>query len=100
MRPYCQRVEQTAGDSHRTEIEFMAKWYIEQFNNFNTILQAQMIDQLNQLAFDCTIDYNQVNYKFSFDAVLSPFCIADFLCKHILSTFSYGPEIVGNMVNF
>lgn len=100
MRPYCQQVEQKAGDSHRKEIEFMAKWYIEQFNNFNAILQSQMMDQLNQLAYDCTMDYNQVNYKFSFDAVLSPFCIADFLSKHILSTFSYGPENVGNIVNF
>ncbi len=100
MRPYCQQVEQKAGDSHRTEIEHMVKWYIEQFNEFNAILQSQMIEQLKQLVYDRTTDYNQVNYKFSFDAVLSPFCVADFLCKHILSTFSYGPENVGNIVNF
>lgn len=100
MRPYCQRVEKAAGASHRKEIEFMAKWYIEQFDDFNTMLQSQMMDQLSQLAYDRTKDYNQVNYKFSFNAVLSPFCIADFLCKHILSTFSYGPENVGNIVNF
>ena len=54
MRPYCQKVEQTAGASHRTEIEFTAKWYVEQFNDFSTILQSQMMDQLSQLAYDRT----------------------------------------------
>ncbi len=100
MRLYCQRVEQDNGAEHRKELNFMVEWYIEQFNDFNKILQLQMVEKLNQMVYDRTMDYNQTDYKFSFDAVLSPFCIADFLCKHILSTFSYGPEIVGKMTNF
>lgn len=100
MRFYCNQVEKRDGEKHRKELDFMAEWYLEQFKEFNGILQSQMMNRLTEVVYDRTMDYNETDYKFSFDAVLSPFCVADFLCKHILSTFSYGPEMNGNISNF
>lgn len=100
MRVYCDRVEQTDGQMHRKELDYMVAWYEKQYRDFNKILQSQMAESLNQTVYEWTSDYNEVDYVFSFSAVLSPFCVADFLCRHILSTFSYGPENCGNMINF
>lgn len=100
MRIYCDRVEQTDGWIHRKELDHMVNWYEKQYSDFNKIFQSQMTERLKQTVYEWTSDYAQIDYVFSFDAVLSPFCVADFLCRHILSTFSYGPENCGDMVNF
>lgn len=101
MRPYVIRTEAEQGDKLRKEFNYIVEWYKNQYLKYNKTLQSEMDLELNLKEFyDITADYEELNYTFSFEAIMTPFCIADFLEKHILSTFSYGPEVISGFIQF
>lgn len=99
MRSYNAQTESERGDKLRRHLEKMARWYRDQYLRFNQTFQSELNMELaDKEIYEMTGDYN-LDYEYGFDAILSPFCVSDFLAKHILSTYSYGPGVVGANIN-
>lgn len=100
MRNYCDRVQNDTGDKHhllnkyQNKLRKAAEWYKKQFVKYNKLLQSEMLQALSADILDSKEEVDLIidDYDDNFGAKLSLFCVSDFLCKHILSTFSYGPE--------
>lgn len=99
MRAYNTQTEQEKGVILREHLRKMARWYIKQYRDYNQTFQSELNMELaDKEIYNMTKDPD-LEYAFSFDAILTPFCVSDFLVKHILSTYSYGPETVsGNII--
>ena len=101
MRVYVAQTELEQGEKLRKQFKDIIDWYQTQYSKYNHIFQSEMDLELYQKELlEITSDYEQLDYTFSFDAIMTPFCIADFLQKHILSTFSYGPENIPGIIQF
>ena len=99
MKAYVTKTENEQGEKLRKEFEGIVEWYQEQYKKYNHRFQSEMeMELVKKELFNNTSDYDKLNYTYGFDAIMSPFCIADFLEKHILSTFSYGPENIEGII--
>lgn len=98
MRNYCDEIQTETGRKHalleRYQKKFRkaAEWYNSQYLKYNKKLQSEMIQAFSEENNDEEIELFIDDYDDNFGAKLTLFCVADILCKHILSTFSYGPE--------
>ena len=98
MREYNEQIEREKGDELRLQLQKMVEWYQKQYNDYNLIFQSELNMELaNKTIYEQTKNYD-LDYTFSFSAILTPFCVADFLTRHILSTYSYGPEAVSDHI--
>lgn len=106
MRTYCSQVETENGKKLRQQVDGFVEWYKKQYNDYDEVLQSKMADNLVYRKFidiskkDDVLREYCADYNVAFDTMLPPFCVADILCKHILSTYSYGPENNGDITGF
>ncbi|MBL3645625.1 hypothetical protein JMN23_25130 [Bacillus sp. RHFB] len=99
MRNYCEDIQSKMGSRHvllpkyQRKLRKAAEWYKNQYSKYNKLLQSEMIQAFSEDVRNSNEELDLIidDYDDNFGAKLSLFCVADFLCKHILSTFSYGP---------
>jgi len=94
MRCYYGSVEKKKGDEYRKVLDKYVEWYREQHENYNKLLQSRMVEKFSEVYHHRT---NTLSVEF--DTNKDPFDVAEHLCKHILSTFSEGPDDPENALN-
>ncbi len=94
MRTYHAQTKQEYAEQHKKNLIKMSEWYLDQYQKYNFKFQSDISQELIEDVYNNTKDYDEITYSYEFDAILTPFCVADFLLRHILSTYSYGPEAI------
>lgn len=98
MIKYCNQIEKDKdlAKKYCRNLEKAAEWYIRQHKNYESMLRSEMIKQLVDFEFELDEQWDSFNildnYEDNFGAKLNLFVVADILSKHMLSTFSFGPE--------
>ncbi len=98
MKQYCTQIENNKelSDKYRRNIKKIEEWYKKINDKYQNIFKTELVYNLFQEEKITGEDEDVVfdifnNYEDAFDTKVSMFAMADILCKHILSTFSYGP---------
>lgn len=93
MRKYCKEIQSDILAKYQRNFRKVAEWYKNQYTKYNKMLQSEMLQAFSEDVLSSNEEHELIidDYDDNFGAKLSLFCVADFLSKHILSTFSYGP---------
>ncbi|MFB6468523.1 hypothetical protein ACE38V_17265 [Cytobacillus sp. Hz8] len=99
MRNYCEEIQSEKGSkyfllpTYQSKLRKVAEWYKSQHSKYSKILQTEIQQEFlgESLHGDSELKLAIDDYEDNFATKLSLFCVADFLCKHIISTYSFGP---------
>ena len=99
MRKLCVQLESDnkQNEKHKYETTFneIKKWYLEQYDHYETLIKNDMISKLGQEVSDQITSWNELKmtgYTDNFSTKANLFNIADIMCKLMLSVYSYGPD--------
>ena len=99
MRKLCVQLESgnKKNEKHKYETIFreIKKWYLEQYDHYETLIKNDMISALGQEIIDQITSWDELKmtgYTDNFSAKVNLFNMADIMCKLMLSVYSYGPD--------
>ena len=99
MRKLCVQLESgnKKNEKHKYETIFeeIKKWYLEQYDHYETLIKNDMISALGQEVIDQITSWDELKmtgYTDNFSAKVNLFNMADIMCKLMLSVYSYGPD--------
>lgn len=107
MVQFCSKIQEDRSlyNKYARLFNRIVDWYKKQYQQVKPKLEAQAWSALND-AFDDKNDESGLDSLLSdtlnesIDIKMSIFCVADVLCKLMLSTFSFGPDLSDDRFNF
>lgn len=102
MRSYCEEIETGSKKSNLPDLQEhflrIKEWYKKQHLDFQELLSNEMYSALKNKLGEQLQSISSLSDNLH--SKLSLFSVAEWVCKHILSCFSYGPKVVdGTLLN-
>lgn len=99
MRKYCMRLETGDKKSERAKYQEsfyeIKEWYLKQHKNYEIKLKNDLIASLSEeflKEIDAWQDLKMTGYTDNLAAKTNLFNMADIMCRHMLSVYTYGPD--------
>jgi hypothetical protein len=99
MRDYCAEIakgRKTDLSALHKQFHQIKEWYKKQHCDFHVLLLNEMYSALEDKLSEQLLSINSISDNL--DSKLSLFSVAEWVCKHMLSCFSYGPKNIDGTV--